>query len=515
MLPPRLRPAGWLIAVTVLALGSLAPAGEKVQENPKPCPAAKGAKPDRSKERAKSLADICSRFGVGKGSAIADVGAGGGQDTWAFANIVGETGTVFSQELGEGKVKALKKEAENRKLSQIRTVVGRTDDPALPAASADLVFLHYVYHHFAKPREMLRGIWRSLKPGGHLVVIDKQPGTLQDWVAEKIREGEHHWTAETTVVRQAREEGFAFAGLAEDCWYQKGEFVLVFQRPQGLRDPGSDPDTFLSLPVEETARLLLPLGRPYQRPVFVALGQSRELLAPLMKASAGPGLDVVLEEWATQKDEKPPLSAQVALPSVLTQKGDPRLGPEPIDAVFFLDSYHLLFHGPTLLSKLRERLSPTGCIYVFDREAKEPVSRRETSHSRRIARETVIQEMSKAGFSLWFCGPQPAPDRFLLVFGKTPPADVSPADDPFIGGPEISGPPENWLKQNLWRLRGMKAVEGKVVPIAADDRGSGVEAVAAAIAGKQAWRLPRSKIVLSFEEKGADYLLTKFSATGQ
>ena len=111
-----------------------------------------------------------------------------------------------------------------------------------------------------------------------------------------------------------------------------------------------------------------------------------------------------MEDWATQKDERPPLPAKVSLPSVLTDKGDPRLGPEPIDVVFFLDSYHLLFHGPTLLSKIHDKLSPTGCIYIFDREAKEPLTRREASHRRKIASETVTEEMKKAGFSLWFRG---------------------------------------------------------------------------------------------------------------
>lgn len=81
--------------------------------------------------------------------------------------------------------------------------------------------------------------------------------------------------------------------------------------------------------------------------------------------------------------------------------------------------YHLPFHGKTLLGKLRERLAPGGCVYILDREAKGPLSRREASHRRQIQPETVKQEMAAAGFFLWFEGPRPAPDRFLLVFGKT------------------------------------------------------------------------------------------------
>ena len=152
--------------------------------------------------------------------------------------------------------------------------------------------------------------------------------------------------------------------------------------------------------------------------MIVALGQARELIPPILQRSSGAGLEIVLEEWATQKDERPPLPAGVSLPSVLTDLGDPHLGPEPIDAVFFLDTYHLLFHSKTLLAKLHERLTPDGCVYVLDRAAKEPLSRRDASHRRQIDPETVKQELTAAGFVLQSEGQRPAADRFLLVFGK-------------------------------------------------------------------------------------------------
>ena len=118
----------------------------------------------------------------------------------------------------------------------------------------------------------------------------------------------------------------------------------------------------------------------------MALGPAPRVDPAILERSSGAGLEIVLEEWATQKDERPPLSAGVALPAVLTDLGDPHLGPEPIAAVFFLDTYHLLFHSKTLLAKLHERLTPDGCVYVLDREAKQAVSRRDASHRRRSIR---------------------------------------------------------------------------------------------------------------------------------
>jgi predicted methyltransferase len=464
----------------------------------------------KPKSRAEAVRALLSHLGVGEGSAVADIGAGSGSDTWVFAEIVGEKGTVSAEEIVEGKVKALEKEAEKRDLSQVRAVLGRDNDPCLPPDSADLAFLHHVYHHIAKPREMLRGIWRALKPGGYLVVVDQRRGTLRDWVPRDVRATKHYWIAETTVSREAREEGFAFFACAEEHWNTNGDFVLVFQRPEELKSPGGDPDPFLPPPVDKLARAFLPLARPYERPVVVAFGEARKCIPPILQNSSGPGLEIVLEEWATQKEERPPLPPDVSFPSVLTDQGDPRLGPEPIDVVFFLDSYHLLFHGETLLGKLHEKLSPTGCIYVLDREAREPLSRREASHRRRIRPETVEQEMSEAGFFLWFDGPPPAPDRFLLVFGKAEPRDLLPEVDPFVAGPEIAQPPGPWLKENYWRLRGLKTADGRFLRLPGETRKGPVEIVSSGSPGEEIWRIPSQNVLLSFAKKNEGYLLTDY-----
>jgi predicted methyltransferase len=280
--------------------------------------------------------------------------------------------------------------------------------------------MHYVYHHLSQPREMLIGLWKSLKPGGYLVVVDRHRGTLQDWVPRGVRSKKHHWLAETTVVREAREQGFAYAGCAEECWPADDHFVLVFQRPQDATASasGSDPDQPLPLDLEKAKRHLLSPQSSLKRPVIVALGQARELIGPIVQHASGAGVDVILEEWATQKDERPELPAGVSLPSVMTDRGAVLLDNEMIDAVFFLDTYHRLFHHEKTLEALREKLAPNSRLYVLDRIAESELSRRESSHQRRISVELVIREMKAAGFRLQSQEPAPAADRMLLVFER-------------------------------------------------------------------------------------------------
>jgi len=381
-------------------------------------PAIWAGEKNKPKNRADSVRALVSHLGLGKGSVIADIGAGNGRDTWVFAGIVGEKGKVFAEEIAENQVKSLKNSAKEKNLSQVVAMLGTSVSPCLPDDSVDLVYMNRVYHHFARPREMLRGIWRSLKPGGHLVIVDQRRGTLQDWVPRHERERKHYWIAETTVVREAREEGFGFVECAEEYWHEKRPFVLVFQRPLKLRRPGVDPDQFLSLPVDDCCHLFLPSAGRYENPVFIALGQARQLMAPIIEHSKGKGLDIVLEEWATQKTERPALPTGVILPSTLTKDGDPNLNDEAIDVVFFLDSYHLLFHGKNLLASIHRKLAPNGRIYVLDREANDKISRRQASHRRKIQPETVEQEMDEAGFTLRSRGPRVARDRFLMVFGR-------------------------------------------------------------------------------------------------
>ncbi|MDH4240118.1 MAG: class I SAM-dependent methyltransferase [Phycisphaerae bacterium] len=185
--------------------------------------------------RAGSIRALLSYLSLSEGTVVADIGAGSGTDTWTFANVVGKKGIVFAQEISEGKVTNLEKEAHKKGLSQVCPVLGRANDPCLPSDSADLVFVHHVYHHFARPREMLRGLLYALKPGGYLVVVDKRRGTLRDWVPCEQREKKHFWTAETTVVREAREEGFVFMACVEQCWHTEDDFVFIFQRPRELK----------------------------------------------------------------------------------------------------------------------------------------------------------------------------------------------------------------------------------------------------------------------------------------
>ena len=127
-------------------------------------------RPERETEEEpdKALAAI----GIAKGAIVADIGAGSGYMTWRMAQIVGPAGKVYANDIQQKMLDLLKKNVEQRKLTNVETVLGTVDDPRLPAGVIDLVLLVDVYHEFSEPQKMLRRIRESLKPDGRLVLLE-------------------------------------------------------------------------------------------------------------------------------------------------------------------------------------------------------------------------------------------------------------------------------------------------------------------------------------------------------
>ncbi len=391
---------------------------------------------DAPRNRAESIRAVCERLGIGEGARIADIGCGNGEDTVHFARIAGARGAVFAEEIDLKRVEAVRDRAQKDEIPQITPVFGQSDDPRLPDGSLDLIYMHHVFHHFAKPRQMLRSFWFDLRPGGLLVIVDQQKGPPRDLVPLEQRETSHHWVGETTVVRQARETGFEFVDELHELWHEKDPFVLAFRRPLQGDAPQGDPD--LPPPIEARAIVEgLSIGRsPPPAVAAVAFGRGRTVLRDLREA-AGPDAiiaDILLDEWAEVKDEAPPEPADGAARVLRAEKGELSIPDDlTFSAVVFADAYHLLWRPSKLLRVLAERLSENGVIVVIDRGGPEDVPRNLASHRRRIAPACVRRELEAAGFSVSDGAAPPSSDRFVLIARPVPrPAPVVREDDDAI-----------------------------------------------------------------------------------
>ena len=107
------------------------------------------------------------------GSVVAEIGAGDGQLTVLTAERVGPSGTVYSTELDRDKLKHLEELAAKDK--NIHAIKAGEADTNLPEACCDSIYMRLVYHHLTNPVEIDASLFRSLKSGGRLAVMDEEP----------------------------------------------------------------------------------------------------------------------------------------------------------------------------------------------------------------------------------------------------------------------------------------------------------------------------------------------------
>lgn len=113
------------------------------------------------------------------GMTVADIGAGEGYYTVRLAERVGANGRVLAQDIDAAALQRLGERVNREQLDNVSIMLGAADDPRLPSASFDRVFLVHMYHEVAEPYAFLWRLWPALKPGGEVIVVDVNRPTDQ------------------------------------------------------------------------------------------------------------------------------------------------------------------------------------------------------------------------------------------------------------------------------------------------------------------------------------------------
>jgi len=157
-------------------------------------------------------------------STVADIGAGHGQLTLAVAKRVGK---IYSTEL-EGKLLTnLQQLAETEK--NVVAVKAAETETDLPDACCDSIFMRLVYHHFTIPAEMDASLFRAVKPGGLLAVIDEEPpaNTKPPEGVPQNRGG--HGMPQKLLVEELTSAGFQVVKTVDD--WPNHSYCTVFRKP--------------------------------------------------------------------------------------------------------------------------------------------------------------------------------------------------------------------------------------------------------------------------------------------
>ena len=114
------------------------------------------------------------------GMSVADIGAGFGAWTVRLARLVGPSGRVYANDVGDKQVAFLKEYAAKEKAANVTVIAGAERSTNLPANCCDAILVRDAYHHLTQPEDIVRSIAAALKPGGRLAVIDFPPRPNSD-----------------------------------------------------------------------------------------------------------------------------------------------------------------------------------------------------------------------------------------------------------------------------------------------------------------------------------------------
>lgn len=164
---------------------------------------------------------------IQSGMRVADIGAGTGLYTRLFSGSVGENGWVYAVDINARFLEHIQARAAQEKQTNITTVLCPQDSVSLPPESIDLAFICDVYHHFEFPRTTLASLYRAMKPGGRIIMLDfiRIEGVSSDWTLGHVRAGEE------VFRKEVEEAGFRFDAKLE-VEGLKENYCLRFVKPE-------------------------------------------------------------------------------------------------------------------------------------------------------------------------------------------------------------------------------------------------------------------------------------------
>lgn len=173
---------------------------------------------DPKREQKLQINRVMDILGIREGSNVADIGAGSGWFTVRAARRVGASGIIYAIEINGDYLKYIENRAKRENLANIRTILGKEDNPLLPEKSVDAVLLLKAYHEVAQPIRLLKRTYEGMRPGALLGIIDRNG------------KGDDHGLDQDVVIKEAERAGFVLAGQYDFVKPDDVDYFLVFQK---------------------------------------------------------------------------------------------------------------------------------------------------------------------------------------------------------------------------------------------------------------------------------------------
>jgi len=133
-----------------------------------------------TRDRIEQPSKVMEVTGVKPGMVIGEIGAGAGYFTFWLARGVGKGGKIYANDIDRDALSRITRRAADENVTNIETILGTVEDPRLPLSSLDMVFMVNAFHDLERPVELLANLLPCLKPGGAVVIMDRDPARFSD-----------------------------------------------------------------------------------------------------------------------------------------------------------------------------------------------------------------------------------------------------------------------------------------------------------------------------------------------
>jgi len=170
--------------------------------------------PDRDKKL--QIDRVMDLLEIKAGKNVADIGAGSGWFTVRAAKRVGPTGAVLAEDINPLAIEYIGKRVIKEDIANVRTVLGRPNDPMLPAGSVDAVLLLKVYHEIAHPVDFMKKLKPALREGAKVGIIDKNGN------------GANHGLDHDVLEKEMDEAGYRLSATYDFTKADGQDYFMIF-----------------------------------------------------------------------------------------------------------------------------------------------------------------------------------------------------------------------------------------------------------------------------------------------
>ncbi|MDH3265505.1 MAG: methyltransferase domain-containing protein [Gammaproteobacteria bacterium] len=117
---------------------------------------------------------VIEALGLKDGDVVADIGAGPGVFSIAFAKAVAPSGRVIAADIWPELMDYIDARASDEGLTNVDTLLCDPDDPKLPPGLVDIAFFHDVFHNVPDRQDYLELLASYLRPDGRIAIIEQE-----------------------------------------------------------------------------------------------------------------------------------------------------------------------------------------------------------------------------------------------------------------------------------------------------------------------------------------------------